>query len=144
MGDTRSNGPKGLDERQLRFERAVGSILLLSGYVWGRDLVTALVAISVTATMVAQWDIRPLGLAFELLIQPRLRKLGTHMPMTAVRTDDLMLSIALLIATIVMFIGFTTIARFLALLIAGAMTLEAAAGFWLSEPLWHLLRSRRS
>ena len=147
MGETEYRAPaglpKGLDERQLRFERAVASILLLSGYVWGRDLVIAVVAVAVTTTMVTAWAVRPLGLAYELVIQPRMRKRKTHMPIGVVRTDDLLLSASLLVATGALFIGLVSIARFLALIIAGAMAMEAAAGVWISGPLWHHLRSRR-
>ncbi len=126
---------RGLDERQLRFERGLAAVILLSGYVWNRDLMIALVAVVVTATMVTTWSLRPFGIPFEAVIAPRLAHSGTLMPRGAVRTDDLVVSAALLITTLLMFIGFTEFARLSALIIAGALMLEAAAGVWVSAPL---------
>ena len=135
--------PHGLDERQLRFERGLAAVLLLSGYVWDRDLVTALVAVAVTTAMITAWSIRPLGTIFEALIQPRLQPRANHLPNSTVRIDDLVVAVALLAATLLLFIGLVDLSRFIGLLIAGALMLEAAAGVWISGPIRERLRGRK-
>jgi hypothetical protein len=128
---------------QLRWERSVAAVLLLTGFVWKRDLVIPAVAVSVTVSLVTAWDLRPFGVPYESFIKPRIRKTATHMTNSAVRTDDLMVSSSLLFTSLVLALGFAAIAQVLSLLIAGALVVEAAGGVWLSEPVWQRLRSRR-
>ncbi len=135
--------PRGLDTLQLRWERSVAAILLISGYVWKRDLVIPAVAVAVTVSLVTAWDLRPFGAPYESFIRRRLRRPAAQMSMTAVRTDDLMVSSSLLLTSLVLAMGFEGVAQVLSLLISGGLIIEAAGGVWLSAPLWQRLRSRR-
>ena len=134
---------RGLDTLQLRWERSIAAILLISGYVWKRDLVIPAVAVAVTVSLVTAWNLRPFGAPYESFIKPRLRKPSTHMSISAVRTDDLMVSSSLLLTSLMLALGFDGLAQLLSLLISGALIVEAAAGVWLSAPVWQMLRSRR-
>ena len=135
--------PRGLDTLQLRWERSIAAILLISGYVWKRDLVIPAVAVVVTVSLVTAWGLRPFGAPYESFIKAKIRKPSTQMSMSAVRTDDLMVSASLLLTSLILAMGFNGIAQLLSLLISGALIIEAAAGVWLSAPVWKKLRSRR-
>src|SRR3954471_12212618 len=83
---------KGLDERQLRFERGLAAVLLFGGYVWRRDLVIPLVAIGITTALVPGLALRPFGVPFERLVAPRLRAPRHFVTPTLARSDDLTLA----------------------------------------------------
>jgi hypothetical protein len=137
-----SAAPRGLDERQLRFERGVAAVLLFGGYVWKRDLVTPLVAIGITTALVPGLNLRPFGVPFERLIATRIRAPRHFANTRLVRSDDLTLATVLAVATLFILIGIPTVARVISLIVAFAATFEAAAGLWVGAPLANRLRAR--
>jgi hypothetical protein len=133
---------KGIDERQLRFERGLAAVLLFGGYVWQRDLVIPLVAIGITMALVPGLGLRPFGVPFERLTAPRLRAPRRFVPQTLARSDDLTIAVVLAAATLLILIGLGPIARVLGLVVAITALFEAAAGLWVGAPLANRLRAR--
>jgi hypothetical protein len=133
---------KGVDERQLRFERGLAAVLLFGGYVWRRDLVIPLVAIGITMALVPALHLRPFGVPFEQLAAPRLRAARRFVPEMLARSDDLTLAVVLAIATLFILIGLNTVGRVIGLIVALTAMFEAAAGLWVGAPLANRLRAR--
>ncbi len=139
---TRPPNAKSIDERQLRFERGLGAVLLFGGYVWQRDLVIPLVAIGITAALVPGLGMRPFGVPFERLVAPRIRAPRHWVSLALARSDDLVLAIVLAIATAFVLIGLGPVARVIELVVAFTAMFEAAAGLWVGAPLANRLRTR--
>jgi hypothetical protein len=133
---------KGIDERQLRFERGLAAVLLFGGYVWKRDLVIPLVAIGITMALVSAIGVRPFGVPFEQLIAPRLRAARRFVPSRLAHSDDLTLAIVLAVATLFILIGASAVALLIGLAVALIAMFEAAAGLWVGAPLANRLRAR--
>jgi len=142
MSKTAPPQSKGIDERQLRFERGLAAVLLFGGYVWQRDLVIPLVAIGITTALVPGLGLRPFGVPFERLAAPRLRAARRFVPHTLARSDDLTIAIVLAVATLLILIGLGAIARVIGLVMAITAMFEAAAGLWVGAPLANRLRAR--
>ncbi|HEY3831674.1 MAG TPA: DUF4395 family protein [Acidimicrobiia bacterium] len=133
---------KGIDERQLRFERGLAAVLLFGGYVWKRDLVIPLVAIGITMALVTVIGVRPFGVPFERLIAPRLRAARRFVPQRLAHSDDLTLALVLAVATLFILIGLSTVPLLIGLAVALIAMFEAAAGLWVGAPLANWLRAR--
>ncbi len=142
MSRTSRPPSKGIDERQLRFERGLAAVLLFGGYVWRRDLVIPLVAIGITMALVPAIGVRPFGVPFEHLATPRLRAARRFVPDHLARTDDLTLAAVLAVATLFVLLDLGAVALVIGLAVAITAMFEAAAGLWVGAPLANRLRAR--
>ncbi len=127
------------DERRVRFERAVVAIVLLAGFVWQQDLVIVATAAVVTAGVLS-WPVRPLAAPWDALVAPRLGPPRRTIPDRQVRDGDVVLSLALVVASLLVLVGLGFVGRLLALVVALLAAFEAAA----AQPVasWAMRRVR--
>jgi len=135
-----------IDERRVRFERAVVAIALLAGFVWHEDLVVVATTLVVAVPLLPHAP-RPLGVLWDVTAGRRLGPPRRTVPDSQVHDGDLVLAIGLSVASLTVLAGLGVaglglVGRAVSLVIAMVAAAEAAAGAPVAA--WTLGRVRRS
>jgi hypothetical protein len=118
----------GLDVRIIRLEQGLVTIVLLAGFVFEVDWTIPLAAILVAADA-ALGDLGPVPWAWRATVASRLTAPRVIEPRAAVRTHQLVVGAALVVATILVYAGLGGLATLLAVVVAG-VTAACATGLF--------------
>jgi hypothetical protein len=135
---------RGLDPRPLRFEQGVVAVVLLIGFVFRVELLIPAVTV-VLAVSGAVGPLRaPLPWLFSAVIGDRLEPVDAFVDRQTVRLSVLVQTVALLIASLFVFLDLGLLAWVVALAVVVTAALDAATGSWVEASLyWRVARRRR-
>ena len=135
---------RGFDPRPLRFEQGVLALVLLVGFVFRAELLIPVVTV-VLATSGAVGPRRaPLPRLFSAVAGDRLEAPDAFVDRQTVRLAVLVQTAALLVASLLIFVGVGFLAWIIALAVVATAAYDAATGGWIEAGLyWRIARRRR-
>jgi hypothetical protein len=135
---------RGLDPRPLRFEQGVVAVVLLIGFAFRFELLIPAVTVVLAVSGAVGPRQAPLPRLFSAVIGNRLEPPDTFVDRQTVLLSVLVQTIALLIASLFVFLGLGLLAWVIALAVVATAALDAATGNWVEASLyWRVARRRR-
>jgi hypothetical protein len=135
---------RGFDPRPLRFEQGVVAFVLLVGFTFQAELLIPIVTAVLAVSGAVGPRRSPLPRLFSALAGDRLEPPDAFVDRQTVRLSLLVQTGALLVASLLVFLGVGVLAWIIALAVVATAAFDAATGGWIEAGLyWRLARRRR-
>jgi len=135
---------RGFDPRPLRFEQGVVAFVLLVGFTFQAELLIPIVTAVLAVSGAVGPRRSPLPRLFSALAGDRLEPPDAFVDRQTVRLSVLVQTGALLVASVLVFLGVGVLAWIIALAVVATAAFDAATGGWIEAGLyWRLARRRR-
>ena len=135
---------RGFDPRPLRFEQGVVAFVLLVGFTFQAELLIPIVTAVLAVSGAVGPRRSPLPRLFSALAGDRLEPPDAFVDRQTVRLSVLVQTGALLVASVLVFLGVGVLAWIIALAVVATAAFDAATGSWIEAGLyWRLARRRR-
>lgn len=135
---------RGFDPRPLRFEQGVVAFVLLVGFTFQAELLIPIVTVVLAVSGAVGPRRSPLPRLFSALAGDRLEPPDAFVDRQTVRLSVLVQTGALLVASVLVFLGVGVLAWIIALAVVATAAFDAATGGWIEAGLyWRLARRRR-
>jgi hypothetical protein len=135
---------RGFDPRPLRFEQGVVAFVLLVGFTFQAELLIPVVTAVLAVSGAVGPRRSPLPRLFSAVAGDRLEPPDAFVDRQTVRLSVLVQTGALLVASVLVFLGVGVLAWIIALAVVATAAFDAATGSWIEAGLyWRLARRRR-
>ena len=135
---------RGFDPRPLRFEQGVVALVLLVGFVFRIELLIPAVTVVLAVSGAVGPRRAPLPQLFSAVVGDHLEPPHAYVDRQTVRLSVLVQTGALLVASLLVFLGLDFLAWLIALVVVATTALDAATGNWVEASLyWRVARRRR-
>jgi hypothetical protein len=135
---------RGFDPRPLRFEQGVVAFVLLVGFTFQAELLIPVVTAVLAVSGAVGPRRSPLPRVFSAVAGDRLEPPDAFVDRQTVRLSVLVQTGALLVASVLVFLGAGALAWIIALAVVATAAFDAATGSWIEAGLyWRLARRRR-
>jgi cytochrome c biogenesis protein CcdA len=135
---------RGFDPRPLRFEQGVVALVLLIGFTFQAELLIPVVTVVLALSGAVGPRRAPLPRLFSAVVGDRLEPPDAFVDRQTVRLSVLVQTGALVVASLLVFVGLGVLAWIVALAVVATTAFDAATGSWIEAGLyWRLARRRR-
>jgi hypothetical protein len=135
---------RGFDPRPLRFEQGVVALVLLTGFVFQAELLIPVVTAVLAVSGAVGPRRAPLPRLFSAVAGDRLEPSDAFVDRQTVRLSVLVQTAALLVASLLVFLGLGFLGWIIALAVVATAAYDAATGGWVEAGIyWRIARRRR-